>query len=192
MNVDTPQNLEQLSESPQWSIDQKIDDLCQRYLDNYKLSQDTIEYLTAFQTEQQLNNLKEQVQNQQDKIHLKELSELKLKDFLWELAQLKEIKAQREVLKEQLLSAEKNIIPQNWDTFLSKTFGKNGLKKLEYVSLNPSKPHHHITGVSLWITKSLTTTALCGIQLWADICKTPYHLALWISGKAEINNFKDM
>lgn len=63
-------------------------------------------------------------------------------------------------------------------------------KKLIDKAKNPKYAHEHILGFALGTANSLIATIDILYQIWAWIIKTPYHIYMIISGKAEIKSIK--
>jgi hypothetical protein len=83
---------------------------------------------------------------------------------------------------------EKEINIHEFTKEIEKYLPKELLKKAK----DPQNIHEHILGFALWTANSIFATADILYQIWKWILQTPYHLYMIITGKWEVESFKNI
>ena len=147
----------------------------------YKIEKKEALRLIRWRTLESLDSLRDQIELWENR-NLDKLSKKEIENLFLTLRWAQEVienfsKFELIILKEEV---ENSISPKN----ILETYLPN---ELVQKAKNPTQLHEHILWFSLWTANSIIAIVDALYQIWAWIIKTPYHLYLVVSWKAEID-----
>jgi len=185
MSIERKEHQENLKVDVNSLLNKLSSDIWEKLWLNINEIKEIRKLLTKFEQQKELASLKYEITDlikSSDKITQSDIDELLLKaKHIVE----QESKNERIVLQWELW--DKTTIEH-----FSNTIESILPKSLVYSAKNPTKLHHNVLWISLWVSNTLIswTETIFGIAKWITIL--PYHLYLIISWKWEYNWFKNI
>ena len=183
-------NIEKNRINP-WVLDKKklLEELANDIAFKFWLDKQKTKKLLESDISKWLKDLKNEIQSSGDET-LKWLEEKKLQELFFTLKWALEVienssKIEIKTLKEDI---EKEVDINEFKKEIEKYLPAELIKKAK----DPQNIHEHILGFALWTANSIFATAdiLYQIGLW--VLKTHYHLYMIMTGKWEIESFKNI
>lgn len=176
---------EQINES-EINIDSLLDNLSRDIWEKFWVEVNQIKELISFKQKKELADLKEELSNI---LQNENFASSKIEELASEIIKARESIELASKSEREKLIWELNIV--SIEDFQN-TLETNLPTSLLNSAKNPSKLHHHILWVSLWLSNSIITTVEKLVWIWKWIIKSPYDLYLIISWKWEYPWFKEI